>query len=190
MISEKIEQALRQQTTWHGLIREQGQEVVRFAERVVDCFHSEGRLLTIGSGPLGSIADLIALQFLHRINIERPLLPALSLCQNPSLLAALVREDRAREYFVRQLKTTATREDIVLAFRCAGPDELVDEGLQAARQEGCTTAMVSLEGESGNGNTPDFLFPLGKTPPPRGIEASLFLGHLFCELVEGELFGI
>ena len=190
MLQERIASSLREHTR---ILEEtflmQAGHLADFAERVVATFNQGGRLLIIGSGPLGAVADLMANLFLHRLSLERPPLPALSLSQNATLASSLARDGQENQFFARQLRVTAGEQDIVLALCDQSRNEALLAGLAEAVQMGCTTAVIHGTGEFA-GEQPDFLFPLATDSPPRTVEASVFFGHLLGELVENSLFGI
>lgn len=190
MLQERIALSLREHTR---ILEEsflmQAGHLADFAERVVATFNQGGRLLIIGSGSLGAVADLISNLFLHRLSLERPPLPALSLGQNATLASSLARDGQDSQFFVRLLRVTAGEKDIVLALCDQSRDQALLEGLAEAREIGCTTAVVHGSGEFA-GEQPDFLFRLATDSPPRTVEATVFFGHLLGELVENSLFGI
>ncbi|MEZ4483629.1 MAG: SIS domain-containing protein [Syntrophotaleaceae bacterium] len=190
MLQERIAVSLRDHTrileeTFLG----QAGHLCGFAERVVATFNQGGRLLIFGSGPMGAVADLMANLFLHRLSLERPPLPALSLSQNATFASSLARDGQENQLFARQLRITAGEQDIVLALCDQSRNEALLEGLIEASQLGCTTAVVHDKGEFA-GEQPDFLFRLATDSPPRTVEATVFFGHLLGELVEKALFGI
>jgi len=165
-------------------------DLERFAREMVNVFHRGGRLLVCGSGSLTAIADLTANLFLHRLSLERPLLPALSLGHDMTLATSLLRDGQGHEFFARQLRAVATGQDMVLAFAGGHREESLETGLAAARQLGCGTAMVLQGKGEWLRDSVDFLFRLETESVPRAVEGSLLFGHLLAELVEGELFGI
>ena len=160
-----------------------------FARDVARIFNGDGRLIVAGSGSLGAVANLVANLFSHRLSIERPTLPAISLCQNPVLASSLAVDNQSSQYFVRQFRALARSGDAVLVFDDPHHDAAIRELMIAAGSMGCPICKICLctDDESGD---PDFLFCFPQIPPARGIEAAVFLGSLLCELVEGELFGI
>jgi len=160
-----------------------------FARDVVKAFNGEGRLLIVGSGTLGAVANLVANLFSHRLSIDRPMLPAISLCQNPILATSLAIDSQGDQYFVRQLKTLARPGDVLLVFDDPHHDIAVREAMLAARSLGCKVSKICLCADDDSGE-PDYLFCFPQIPPARGIEGAVFFGSLLCELVEGELFGI
>ena len=191
MSQERINRTIQDHSAVVGAIfTAQAAELATFAQEVASVFHRGGRLLVLGSGPLGAIADLIATLFLHRLSLERPLLPALSLGHDTVLATSLLRDGLGHEYFARQLRAVATVHDMILIF--AGPrrEEAMEEALAAAGQVGCgTAAVLQGRGESLR-ESPDFLFRLETDSVPRAVECALLFGHLLVDLVEGELFGI
>lgn len=191
MLQDKITKSTRAHIAMlETTILEQAEEIAGFAQRLVEVFHQGGRLLVIGSGSLGAVANHVANLFLHRLSLERPLLPALSLCHDVTLATALARDGRAQEFFARQVRAAAAPQDLVLIFGDARRDEALEEALAAAHSQGCVSAVL-LHGKGELlGDPPNFLFRLQTDSVPRALEGTLFFGHLLCELVEGELFGI
>lgn len=189
MLSEKIGRAVQEQSALLATFHLQTEALAGFAGRIVDTFHQRGRLLVFGNGTMGAIANLLATNFLHRLSLERPPLPVLSLCQDITLATALERTDQGRQFFARQLGVLAQAPDIVLALADFHRDEALQEGLAAARQAGCTIAVLR-PGPEEAAEAADFRFRLDTESLPRAMEGALFFGNLLCELVEGELFGI
>ncbi|PLX75884.1 MAG: hypothetical protein C0615_07430 [Desulfuromonas sp.] len=159
-----------------------------FARDVVRAFNGEGRLFVAGSGSLGAVANLIANQFSHRLSIDRPMLPAISLCQNPVLATSLNSDNQGDQYFARQLRSMARPGDVLLVLDDARHDIAVRQAVETAHALECKVAKICLSSD-GDGDEPAYLFCFPQISPARGIEAAVFFGSLLCELVEGELFG-
>jgi D-sedoheptulose 7-phosphate isomerase len=149
--------------------RQQAGQMKDLARQVVEIFHRGGKL--------------------HRLSLERPLLPVISLCHNAVLATSLARGGESRQYFSRQLRALAVEGDMVLAFCDAHRDEALEEALATARQMDCETAAV-IQGKAPMDESPAFIFRIETDSAARGLEAALFFGHLLVEMVEGELFGI
>ncbi len=191
MTQEKITDAIQQQTALlNDTFVRQADDLERFATQVVDAFNQGGRLLVAGTGALGAIANLTANLFLHRLSLERPPLPAISLGHDLTMASALARDGQSRQFFSRQLRIVATANDIVLLLADNSRDETLEEALNVTRQIGCTTAILRPDTDSGSTEDVDFNFILKTDSAPRIVEGALFFGHILCELVEGELFGI
>jgi len=190
MIHDKIVKAAEdQKALLNEILVTHAEAFQGFARDVVRAFNNDNRLLIVGSGTLGAVANLVANLFSHRLSIDRPMLPALSLCQNPVMATGLAADNQGDQYFVRQLRTLARPGDVLLVFDDLRHDIAVREAMLVARSLNCKVSKICLCTDD-DGGEPDYLFCFPQVPPARGIEAAVFLGSLLCELVEGELFGI
>ena len=191
MTQEKIARAITELgTCLDESFLNQAEAVVDFAGQVVAAFHHNGRLFVAGSGPLVTVAELIADRFLHRLSFERPQLPAFALGTGSALLQSLGRDRLPRQAEARQLRVLAGSDDILLVLGDDSRDEGLTELLQAARQLGCAVAVVGPTRDEGGDDLANSRFVVNSDSPARLAEAALFFGQLLCELVEAELFGI
>jgi D-sedoheptulose 7-phosphate isomerase len=190
MPSERIARLVQEHLTVLEVFREQAEELAGFAGQIVDVFNGGGKLLVAGTGPLAAVASMVATEFMHRLSLERPPLPAVALTHDAILAGALARDGQEQQYFARQVQMLAAPGDILLAFRGLGHEASLAEAMAAARQAGCFTAAFFPGRSEPPGEKPDFLFRLEADSFPRAIEGAVFFGHVLCELVEAELFGI
>ncbi len=144
-----------------------------FARQVVKVFNGDGRLIVVGSGTLGAVANLVANLFSHRLSIDRPMLPAISLCQNPVLATALSGDNQGDQYFSRQLKTLARSGDIVLVFDDAHHDIAIREAVIVAKGLGCTVSKICLCADN-DGGEPDYLFCFPRFPRLAALKRRFF----------------
>jgi len=189
MSREKIDRALAGQTAALKELFRKPENLDSFIVCLVEHFHGGGKLIVAASARLSPVADLVANLFLHRLSLERPLLPAVSLCHDFSLGRTLERDGQGNQVLSRQFRAVASEGDILLVFGDVLRDEGVAELLNTAREEGCPTAAILAKSDRDGMEKPDYLFPLETDSSARAAEASLFFGHLLCELVEGEIFG-
>lgn len=188
---ERIARSLRE----HGAALQesflaQTAEVEICAERVTAVFHGGGRLLLGASPSLAPVAELTAQLFLHRLNFERPSLPAICLGRDATLAAALARDGQSKLLLARQLRACGGEADFFLGFGDLKPDPALSEAFSAARDLGCATALVLPARVNFDGEQPDLAFRLETAAPARVAELALFFGLLLCDLVEAELFGV
>lgn len=189
MIYDKlVKTAEDQKLLLNEILVNHSQAIQDFIQEVVRAFNGNGRLLLLGSGTLGNVASLVANLFSHRLAVDRPMLPAVDLCQNTTLATSLSADGLSEQYFSRQLRAIARPGDVVLAFDDVRHDAAVREALQTARSLECRSAKV-LIGSEHDGNDSDYLFCFPQVPPGRGIEGTVFFGILLCEMIETELFG-
>ncbi len=191
MLQEKFDRAMRDhQKSFEQSFLDQADKVIPFACRVAEIFQRRGKLFIAGTGTLGAIANLGATLFCHRLALDRPPLPSVSLCQDATLATALASSDRHRDFFSRQLRIMADDGDALLLLSDGGRDEALAEAAEAARQCGCLTAALSRSGGELSADGFDYFFALSGESIARTSEHSLFFCHALVELVEGELFGI
>lgn len=189
MIYDKlIKTAEDQKLLLNEILVNHTQAIQDFSQEVVKAFHGDGRLLLMANGTLGAVATLVANLLAHRLANDRPMLPAIDLCQNTTLATSLIADNMSEQFFSRQLRAIARPGDIVLAFDDVRHDAAVREALQTARSLECRSAKVMI-GLDSDSNDSDYLFCFPQIPPARGIEGAVFFGILLCELIESELFG-
>lgn len=187
---EKIAQAVQDHVrVLENVFERQSDEMIGFAERVVETFHQGGRLYVAGSGPMAALANLMSSLFLNRLNLERPSLPVLSLCNDTTLALSLARDGQSSQFLSRQLRAQGGEGNILLVLAGFERDPLLDELLKAARQLECVIVLAAPEGSALLKDSADFFFRFDCSSLTRLMEAHLFFGDLLCELVEGELFG-
>ncbi len=192
-MSEKIEQALTEAVQLNQtLIDNHSQNLSQISEQLVECFDAGGRLILAGAGPMTALAQFIAQHFVFRLSLDRPLLPAIALGPDLSLLNALVRQGEQSQAYVRQLQTlNLTEDDVVLVLADNGYDDGLKGLLLFAQEQGArTVALLQGEVEDHFPVLPDLVLQVETESPARFSEIALLFGNLLCELVEAELFGI
>ncbi|MCD6527443.1 MAG: SIS domain-containing protein [Desulfuromonas sp.] len=162
----------------------------QLAVALAESFAQGHRLLVVGTGALSPLATSLANVFLHQLNIERPSLPAISLSPESGLAAALLANDDYERLYSCQLQAQAQAGDQVLMFDATGDDAAL-AAVETASELGCQVTVISCaDSELWHKAPVELLLLLENSTPARAAEAMLFLGHVLCELVEGELFGI
>lgn len=169
----------------------QGETLMDISHQMAEIFARGGQLILAGNGPLQAVAQQTATAFSHRLGFERPPLPAVSLGTDPVFTAALLADQQPQEILTREYRIHSEREHMLLIFCSENPSpqisHLIDqiEGSRSlvligppdktgVRKERYSTLSLKLQGDS----------------PARLAELGLICGHLICELVEGELFGV
>ncbi len=168
----------------------QSGELAQLVEQVVGGFYQERKLLLVASGSLGEVANLVANQFLHRLQFERPQLPALSLCHDRTLAASLERQGQGKQFFARQLQVLASAGDLLLILSDGQHDAALDAAVQVARDRECAVAVLRSAKSDWTGPSVDFNFEFEVGNAGELAGAALLFGRLLCEMVEHELFGI
>lgn len=109
--------------------------------------HSGGKLLSIGNG--GSAADALHLaeELVGRFDRERPSLPAIALCADPTLLTCIGNDYGFEKLYSRQIEGLGRPGDVLVAFTTSGNSPNILAALKTARAKGLIT--IALLGKSG-----------------------------------------
>ena len=168
-------------------LREMADEVARAAGRMARAFRDGNRLYACGNG--GSACDAMHLveELVARYRRDRPGLPAHHLLDAATLTCWSNDYDFAG-VFRRQVDTLARPGDILVAISTSGNSANVLAAVQAAKERGAI--VIGLLGRDGGSIAPlcDEPLVVRADATERIQEAHITLIHLFCELVERELF--
>ena len=186
----KIRQRIREsQQVKEELLKDRWiRSVACVADVMVDAYRKGGKVLLFGNGGSAADAQHIAAELAGKYYYERPPLPAVALNTNTSLLTAIGNDYSFAQVFARQIEALAEADDVAIGISTSGNSENVIEGVKAARVKGATT--VGLTGASGGGlkQFVEHCLCVPATDTLRIQEAHILIGHIFCDLVEQELF--
>jgi D-sedoheptulose 7-phosphate isomerase len=147
-----------------------------------------GQLLLAGNGGSAADAQHIAGEFVSRFAYDRPGLAAVALTTDTSILTAIGNDYGYELLFARQVRALGRTGDLLLAYSTSGRSPNVLRALEAARELGLVTV-----GFTGNRGGPmrelcEHLLEVPSADTPKIQEGHLVLGHVFCGLVESEMF--
>ena len=191
-MQERLENSCRQ---LGGLIEDlvttQGDMLIRISHRLAEIFTRGGQLILAGNGPLQAIAQQTATAFAHRLGFERPPLPAIALGCDPIFNAALLADQLPEEILAREYRSHSERDHMLLIFCTQQPSPQLGQ-LIGQIEDSRVLVMVGAENAVPlpEGRKPTLSLKLPGDSPARLAELCLICGHLLCELVEGELFGV
>lgn len=143
-----------------------------------------GRILIMGNG--GSAADAIhwTAELVGRFQKERRGLPAIALCDNPSILTAVANDYGYDQVFARQAEALARNGDVLLAISTSGNSPNILRALEVVRPLDILTAGFTGENGGAMRDRVQFLFAVPSRQIPRIQEIHALLGHTLCELIE------
>lgn len=165
-------------------------DLSRLANKVAHLFTDGGQLLTAGAGIFHLAAQLMATQFVYRLDFDRPALPAICLGSDAALGSALASAGEYEQLFVRHYRALAGEKQMLLLLG----DGNSNLALQRVRDDvlGSGQDVVLISGVGVRDplycKELDSCLDLDSDSRARQIELTQFAGHLFCELVEAELF--
>ncbi len=172
--------------------RQQAGELSRLAQKLSSTFASGGQLLVAGCGSLQPLAQLLASHFSFKLGFDRPVLPAVALGSDPVLAAAMGQADQSEQLLARHYRTQNSAQHLLLLFSDGSDVAALRAVRDEALDNGQPVALISSRGEADPlcREGVDLCLDLGTESLTRSHELILFVGHLLCELVEAELFGV
>ncbi|MDD5137131.1 MAG: D-sedoheptulose 7-phosphate isomerase [Candidatus Omnitrophica bacterium] len=182
-IKARIEQSIEVKEDLH---RNGAADIERAARLIMSALRTGGKVLLFGNG--GSAADCqhIAAELVGRFKKERQALAAIALTTNTSTLTAIANDYGYDVSFSRQVEALAKEGDVAVGISTSGKSKNVTAALAKARSLGAKT--IGLTGASGAAmkDLCDCLITVSSKDTARIQEAHILIGHIICELVEGE----
>lgn len=173
--------------------RDENDNLVRLSQRLAALFAEGGQLLIAGSGCLQPAAQLIASQFVFRLSFDRPALPAVCLGSDLVLNNRMLADGQAAQTLVRHYRAINSSNHMLLVLSDGSDSQglqLLCEDVIDNEQAVAVISYDCIRDPLLQANEIDLCLNLGTRSIPRLIELSQFSGHVLCELVEGELFGL
>lgn len=167
-------------------------QVATAAERMMQCFMGEGKILSCGNGGSAADAQHFAAEMVGRFEKERMGLPAISLATDTSALTAIGNDYDFDMVFSKQVRALGHANDILLAISTSGNSANVIEAIGAAHERGMS--VIALTGRDG-GKIGELLSPddiLLNVPVMRTCriqEVHILLIHALCDVVDYMLLG-
>lgn len=164
--------------------------VINIAELIIEAYRNGKKVILFGNGGSAADAQHIAAELVGRYYIDRDPLPAIALTTNTSSLTAIGNDYTFDIIFTRQLKALGHNGDIAIGFSTSGNSENIVQALKIAKEKGLVT--VGFTGKSGGKvrDMADYCVCIPSNNTPRIQEGHITIGHIICEIVESELFGL
>ena len=163
-------------------------DVQRAAQLIADAFKANGKLLVFGNGGSAADAQHIAGELVNRFLQQRRALPAIALTTDGGVLTCIANDTGFENVFARQIEALGVKGDVCLAISTSGTSPNVIAACEQARKQGVT--VIGLLGRDGGGVAAlcDLALIVPSDDTQRIQETHNLIGHIICELVEGELF--
>ncbi|MFH1637429.1 MAG: SIS domain-containing protein [Candidatus Woesearchaeota archaeon] len=160
------------------------------SEIIIEAYKNGGRLIAFGNGGSAADSQHIVAELVNQLYISgRPMLDAISLTVNTSVLTAIGNDSSYDDVFARQIESLAKPRDIVLGISTSGNSENVNKALLMAKQKGAKTiGFTGATGGKMNDLGVDLLIRVQSSDVARIQEGHITIGHIICSLVEKELF--
>jgi D-sedoheptulose 7-phosphate isomerase len=188
-VDKIIEKALRESIkVKEEFIKENGPNLILFAEKVSQAFTADRKLMICGNGGSAADAQHIAAEFVNRFMLERPPLPAIALTTDSSVITSIGNDYSFEDIFSKQIKAIGMEGDVLLAITTSGNSGNVISAVKAARSLGIYT-VVWTGGDGGRVRSlADMALMVKSNTTARIQEAHSLAGHIVCQLVDYILF--
>jgi D-sedoheptulose 7-phosphate isomerase len=156
-------------------------------EKSIESLKNGGKIIFCGNG--GSFGDSqhLAAEFISRLRFDRSPLASIALGTNNSNLSAIGNDYGYEQVFTREILALGKKEDLFIPISTSGNSPNVIEAIKAAKSLGIQ--VFGLSGGNG-GKMIDLcdclIVPSNKTEKIQ--EVHIMIGHIFCGLVEENLF--
>ena len=163
-------------------------EIEIVTTKIIQAFEDGNKLLLCGNGGSASDAQHIAAELSGRFIKERKPLYAEALHVNSSYMTAVSNDYGFESTFSRMLEAIGKKGDVLIALSTSGNSENVINAVKMANSLGMLS--VGMSGAMG-GKIKDLcqhniIIPSSNTA--RVQEAHILVGHIFCQIVEEQLF--
>jgi phosphoheptose isomerase len=175
-----------------SLTSEQGSDIGRAAQLLVDALVQERRIFCCGNGGSGANAQSFVSKLINRFEHERPALPAIVLGGDSTSLGALSADGQLGDVFARPLQGLAHAGDVLVALTVSASTLNIVQAIRTAQERDCRVIVLCgpEDGEVVRMLGPrDVLLRLPARSTARQNEVQLFVLHCFCDLIDHALFG-
>ncbi|RYY52688.1 MAG: SIS domain-containing protein [Chitinophagaceae bacterium] len=160
------------------------------AEKITEAFRNNKRIYFCGNGGSAADAQHLAAEFSGRFYIDRKALPAEALHCNTSYLTAVGNDYSYDVIYARLIDGLGHEGDVLIGLSTSGNSANIVKAFETAREKGLIT--VGLTGLTGGAlkALSSYLINVPSTDTPRIQESHILAGHIICQLVEEQYFGI
>lgn len=157
---------------------------------ITNAFKNGRKVLLCGNGGSAADAQHIAAEFTGRFKINRPALPAEALHVNTSYLTAVGNDYGFDVIYSRMIEGIGCEGDVLIALSTSGNSTNILNAVKAAKSKSMVTiGMTGISGGDMNDHC-DFMVKIPSSNTPRIQESHILVGHIICQLVENNIYGI
>ncbi len=154
----------------------------------VEGYTNGKKILIAGNGGSAADAQHIAAELVARFYFDRAALAAIALTTDSSILTAVGNDYGFESLFSRQIEAHGQEGDIFIALSTSGNSPNILQAIQSAKQRGVKIVGFTGAKEGKMDTLCDYIIKAPSTDTPRIQEAHIMLGHIFCQMVEEQIF--
>jgi D-sedoheptulose 7-phosphate isomerase len=156
--------------------------------QAAEILKNKGRILLCGNGGSAADAQHIAAELSGRYTLDREPLDAEALHVNSSYITAVANDYSFDDVYSRLVKAKGRTGDMLIAISTSGNSQNIIKAINSAKDIGLVT--VGMTGETGGKmkDLVDYLINIPSHETPRIQEAQIMVGHIFCQIIEENIF--
>jgi D-sedoheptulose 7-phosphate isomerase len=161
--------------------------VAKVGQELAGTLQRGGKIFFFGNGGSAADAQHLAAELIGRFEKERRALPALALTANTSALTATAigNDDSYEVVFARQLEGLGSRGDAAVGISTSGKSPNVLSALRSAKKMGILGVGLTGQCSPDMAELVDYCISIPSKRTARVQEAHILLGHILCEIIEG-----
>ncbi len=163
-------------------------EINDISKSIINCYKNGGKVLFCGNGGSAADAQHLAAELTGRFYKDREPLFAESLSVNTSYLTAVANDYSYDVTFSRLVQAFGKPGDILIGLSTSGNSNNIVEAIKTANSLGMITVGFTGVNDSKVSDLSNFTIKVPSSDTPRIQECHMLIGHIICEIVEGELF--
>lgn len=156
------------------------------AEEIKAALARGNKVLFCGNGGSAADSQHLAAEFVGRFQKERQGLPAIALTVDTSILTAVGNDYGYDKVFVRQVDALGRQGDVIVGISTSGNSPNVVQAIELAKSRGMYCVGMTAAGGGKMADLCDQCLVVPAKVTARAQEIHILMGHILCELVEGE----
>jgi D-sedoheptulose 7-phosphate isomerase len=146
-----------------------------------------GCIYWCGNGGSAADSQHMAAELVGRFKKNRRPLNSVSLTTDSSVLTCIANDFSYDEIFDRQLEGLGTPDDVLVGISTSGKSKNVNNAFLMAKKIGMKSIAILGKGGGDSVDIANLSIVVPSLTTARIQEAHIFIGHLFCELIEKNL---
>lgn len=165
------------------------QTVERLGSVCAHSIRSGGKVMFCGNGGSAGDSQHLAAEMVGKLVFDRPGMAGLALTTDTSALTA-VGNDFGYEYvFSRQVQALGRPGDVLIGISTSGASKNIVKAMEAAKAKDIVTIAMTGNKRGPMAELADHWLAIPHSETQKIQEVHIVLGHIFCALVEAEIFG-
>lgn len=161
-------------------------QIERVASVIKIALANGKKVLFCGNGGSAADSQHLAAEFVGRFQKERQGLPAIALTVDTSILTAVSNDYGFDKVFVRQVEALGNEGDVLVGISTSGTSPNVLAAVELAKAKGMYCVGMTAANGAKLAELCDECIAVPAKVTARAQEMHILIGHILCELVDGE----